>query len=188
MVILILAALSWRFSVQENLPLYSLGTMDKPEKIIMSKHGGGMLLSFGAILLALLIPVLLYISFGAGGSDGLGVLVPLLVVAFMVFALSKFFSSGSDLSQPAMIEISDCVHARSLSGSNEQQYPLEDIAKVSLYKKHFELTLSSGRMFSFSSGDYSVEQLKLFFSRLGMHCQQESECTLIMKRDDMPLD
>jgi len=151
----------------------------------MSKHGGGMLLSFGAVLLILLIPVLLYISFGAGDSSGLGVLVPLLVLAFMVFALSKFFRSGSDLSQPAMIEISDCVHTRNLSGSNEQQYPLEDIAKVSLYKKHFELTLNNGRMVSFSSADYSVVQLKLFFTHLGMHCQHESDCTLIMDRNSM---
>ena len=82
-----------------------------------------------------------------------------------------------------MIEISDCVRTRNLSGSNEQQYPLEDIAKVSVYKKHFELTLSSGRMFSFSSSDYSVEQLKQFFFRLGLHCQHESECTLVMDRN-----
>lgn len=154
----------------------------------MNKHAHGMLLSFGAILFVLLIPVFLYINFGSDsvrGSGGLGVLAPLLVLAFMVFALSKFFRSGSDLSQPAMIEISDCVHTRNLSGSNEQQYPLEDIAKVSLYKKHFELTLNNGRMVSFSSADYSVVQLKLFFTHLGMHCQHESDCTLIMDRNSM---
>jgi hypothetical protein len=109
--------------------------------------------------------------------------VTLTVVLLVLILLPRFFKLiGLVSGQPAMIDISDQVRVSGVFGGNARLYPLKDVAQVHLYKRHFELTLSNGQLFSFSSADYSVAQLKAFFSHIGLHCTHESDCTLIMDR------
>ena len=164
--------------------------MNRPEKIILSKHGFAVLLLFGTLVLCFLIPLDIYLNLTADSipdSGGLGVLFLLLFIPYLVFLLVRLLrQSGSILGLPVMLEISDCVRTKCVFGTNEQQYPLEDIAEVNVRKKDFELTLNNGREFSFSRGAYSVAQLKSFFAAIGMHCRHESECSLAMNRSPAP--
>jgi len=123
---------------------------------------------------------------GLQSSDAMGFVPVALMGGLLVFILlPRFFNLiGLISSQPAMLEISDQVQMESLFGGHKRHYPLEDVTKMSLYKQHLKLTMSNGQEFSFSTSDYSVAQLKAFFSHIGLHCKHESDCTLEMVRPE----
>jgi len=160
-------------------------TTIKPDKIIMSNQLQSLLLLLSGGVLILLTLAAIAINMDDFQSSGVMGFVPVVLMGmiFVFILLPRFFSLIGSVSEGVgMIEISNQVRVTGLLGGNERYYPLEDVAKMNLYKQHFELTLSNGREFSFSTADYSVAQLKAFFSHIGLHCTHESDCTLIMGR------
>jgi len=160
-------------------------TTIKPDKITMSNQLQSLLLLLCGGVLILLGLAAIAINMDDFQSSGAMDFVPvaLMGVILVFILLPRFFSLMWSVSEGAgMIEISNQVRVTGLLGGNERYYPLEDVAQMSLYKQHFELTLSNGQEFSFSTPDYSVAQLKAFFSHIGLHCTHESDCTLEMER------
>jgi len=159
--------------------------VNKPDKIIISNQLQPVMLLLGGIVLMSLILIAIGINADTSQSSGMvGFLPVVLMVVLLVFILMpRFFKLiGLMAGQPAMIEISDQVRTAGIFGGNERCYPLDDVVQVSLYKRHFELTLRQGQELSFSTANYSVAQLNAFFSHIGLHCTHESECELVMSR------
>jgi len=166
-------------------------TTIKPDKIIISNQLQPVLLLLGGGILILLILIAMAINAdGLQSSDAMGFVPVALMGGLLVFILlPRFFKLiGLVSSQPAMLEISGQVRMEPLFGGHKRSYPLADVAKMSLYQQHFELTLSNGQEFSFSTADYSVAQFKAFFSHIGLHCRHESDCTLEMVRPEPSAD
>jgi len=157
----------------------------KPDKIIISNQLQLILLLLGGGILILLTLAAIAINADDLQPSGAMGFVPVaLMGGLLVFILlPRFFRLiGVVSGQSATIEISDQVRVAGVFGGHQRCHTLEDVTKVSLYKRHFELTLSNGQEFSFSTADYSVAQLKAFFSHIGLHCKHESDCTLEMVR------
>jgi len=166
-------------------------TTIKPDKIIISNRFQLILLLLcGGLLILFLLVVIVINADGIRSGNAMDfVLVALMGVLLVFILLPRVFRLiGLMSGQPAMLEISDQVRMANAFGNRQLCYPLEDVAKISLYKRHFELTLRDGQEFSFSTAGYSAAQFKAFFSHIGLHCTHESDHALEMAQSERPVE